>query len=96
MYCHNVLGTRSPFVLSDSTSAEIDCFYPDIKVRMLKAGPNEHWTADTLKQYSSWPTALNLNAEPDGDGKHSERTVEHVIGGTLHQLISLPFCHVVR
>lgn len=98
MYAHNVLKTRSPFVLFDPTSEEMDCdgLYPDIKVRMLKEGPNEHLTPDILKQHSSWSTALNLNAEPDGDGKHSERTVEHIIGGTLHQLFDLPLCHIVR
>ncbi|KAF7796415.1 hypothetical protein EIP86_007592 [Pleurotus ostreatoroseus] len=86
------LGSDSPFMFLDDPAAQVQAKDGDLQVPMLR---DDQKDPSTLKSTLSWFTALHMNAEPDGDGQFSERSVEHLIGGSLHKILSIPDCHVL-
>ncbi|KAF7797226.1 hypothetical protein EIP86_008418 [Pleurotus ostreatoroseus] len=103
----NKIGNSSenPFVFNKTPPAKPNTrgTPPDYK-RIQRIGPvtpvleeisddNLRLKVDTLKDGLSWFHALFLSAE--GKAETSEMSVQQVIGGPLHSLVSLPGCDIL-
>lgn len=108
-WINNTLGKipENPFVFpsekvtSKASTRTSPPEYPGITIKPLSttttvASPNSDpkLVAGILKDGLSWFHGFFLTAEGARDG--SEMSVQHVIGGPLHALLSLPGCTVFR
>lgn len=104
---NNILkdSPQNPFVLSKiptprMTTRQSAPIYPQLRIDPLMPmsgelpQEDEGIVGDAVRDGLSWFQAFFLSA--DGKQETSELSVQHLIGGPLHSLLSLPGCDILR